>query len=382
MATLLGYKVGYEENTNTATVDSQDYVKPVTTTTAQPEVRTNSRTIDVNTLSCIKGLSWQKPPLKDSSSLLKNAGVVSSCVNGLYQAPELGPDTNHIHPESPFKQELVDSMANLVSMKKGSNASLNIYCDSKSVNISLYGYDAYGKCKGCVASYTLEATAIVNGVSSKDVKQVTSIFLFKDADNMTLCWLGDYDIDLTTTTTTGTDYVSPATQTTTTTTTTSPDLKDTSKSVDVGEIPCVKALNWQDAPIKDYSSLLSSNYVISNCINSLYQSPETGPSSECIHPDSPLKQELKNAIDNILAVKNSLGKTVSLNIYCNSSSVSVSKYGYDANGKCRGCLATYTMEYTFNVDGQVRKETQTLSSVFVFKDSDNLKLAWVADLVK
>ena len=188
----------------------------------------------------------------------------------------------------------------------------------------------------------------------------------------------DYEADTNTATVDSPDYVKPTKQTTTT----EPELKDTSKVVDINEIACVKALNWQDAPLKDYSSLLSSNYVIANCVNSIYQSPENGPDTECIHPDSPLKQELQNAIANMVAVKNSYGKNAALTIFCNNSSVSVSKYGYDANGKCKGCLATYTLEYTFTVDGKTTKESQTLTSVFVFKDSDNLKLAWVADLAQ
>ncbi|MBR3280898.1 MAG: hypothetical protein IKI57_03510 [Clostridia bacterium] len=187
-----------------------------------------------------------------------------------------------------------------------------------------------------------------------------------------------YEADTNTATVDSPGYVKPSTPTTPTTPT-NPDYQPSSKIISVDDIPCVKALNWQPAPLKDYSSLLSSTYVISNVVNSLYQTPDNGPDMECVHPDSPLKEDLKNAIANIVAQRNKYGSGATLSIFCNNSSVTVSKYGYDANGKCRGCLATYTLEYTFTLNGQTQKQTQTITSVFVFKDSDNLKLAWVAD---
>ena len=189
-----------------------------------------------------------------------------------------------------------------------------------------------------------------------------------------------YEYDTNTATVDSPGYVKPTKPTTTTTPSTP--APSTSNVFDVNTIACVKALNWQDAPLKDYSSLLSSNYVIANVVNALYQTPDNGPDMECVHPDSPLKEDLKKAVANMVATRDSLGKGAALTVYCNASTVSVSKYGYDANGKCKGCLATYTIEFTFSANGQTQKTTQELTSIFVFKDTSNLKLAWVADLAQ
>ena len=188
VATLLGYNVGYETATNTATVDSKDYVKPAETPKTEGLLLDN--------IPVVAALNWQDAPLKDSGSLLKNTYVVSNVVNNMYSAIDLGPSEEVIHPETPLKEDLKKVVAGFVAErdKIGKGATLNIYCNPSSVTISKYGYDAKGTCKGCLATYTLEYTFTYNGKSEKQTQTLTSVFIFKDTYNSKLCWVADADI--------------------------------------------------------------------------------------------------------------------------------------------------------------------------------------------
>ena len=196
IATLLGYRVGYDATTNTATVDSPDYVAPTATPTpvvTQPSTEPGV-TMDVNDIEIIKNLNWQDGPIKDSQSLLNYNYVVSNVINALYMSPETADLNRYVHPETPLRQSLetaIKNIANIRDQYAQKNGRVSLYCSADSVKILKYGYDASGKCKGCLATYNVETSISVNGENSSDVAPYKSVFIFKDANNSELAWVAD-----------------------------------------------------------------------------------------------------------------------------------------------------------------------------------------------
>ncbi len=147
-------------------------------------------------------------------------------------------------------------------------------------------------------------------------------------------------------------------------------------------IPIINALNWQNPPLKESSSLLKNTYVVSNVVNSLYSVLDLGYNPDSVHPESPLKDELSKLISDAVEQRNKMGSRASLSIHCSPSSVQYLKYGYDSNGKCKGCVASYELELTYSYNGQTQTEKQALKSIFIFKDTSNVQLTWVGDIIE
>ncbi len=387
VATLLGFNVGYVEATNTATVDSPGY-QPSTPATPAPtasSVDPNLGTFLAEDIAIIKALNWVAPPLKDQSSLLKTNIPISNVVNFIYQAPENPFPEDYVHPQTPLRSYLEDSLNQLRTMKQSltSSQGLQIYCDPSSVQVLKYGYDSSGKCKGCLATYTLELRATNNGKTITENKSFTSVFIFKDDNNLRLTWVADVESLNTPTTSVPTNKpITPvATQapvrTLAPTATPAPVVQnpDAIGNLKVDNIACVNALRWSTTPNADALSKFSTGSDVSAVVNLIYMEPQLGNYKKCVHSDSPLTSELQASLNKMIAYRDQNG-SISLRMYCDPSSVKYIKYGYDANGVCRGCVATYEVKVSLENTTKYEKVT----SVFVFQDSYRVDLRWVGDL--
>ncbi len=194
IATLLGYRVGYDATTNTATVDSPDYVAPTPTPTPLPVQEEQQAPVNINDIETVKNLNWQDPPIKDSISLLNYNYVVANLINSLYMEPEKTDVNKYVHPETPLKPNLekvlkdISEVRNQYAQKGG---SVRLYCSSDTVKFIQYGYDSKGKCKGCLVSYDIETSATLDGETTKNVTTYKSVLIFKDASNSELSWVAD-----------------------------------------------------------------------------------------------------------------------------------------------------------------------------------------------
>jgi hypothetical protein len=119
---------------------------------------------------------------------------------------------------------------------------------------------------------------------------------------------------------------------------------------------------------------------ICNVVNGIYQEPLNGADEKCIHPDTPLKQELISLVNQFATLKAQYGNYISF--FCDQSSVVVKYFGYDSDGKIKGFVADYTLTTELSNNGKSTTKEENLTSFFVFTDKNNSQLVWVADVVK
>lgn len=184
IATLLGYNVDFDQNSNSAIVNSPDFVAP--------QVDPKIETMDLNNLPGVGPLTW-KDTLTESGSLLKSTKPVENLMNNLYKEEGSSSNiSNYVHPGSTWKQELID-YANQVwkeaaSFRTAGGTFSGIGCEPNSVKILSYGYDSFGKCKGCIASYTLTYKVGASGAEKVYSKEEKSVLIFSDNFNLNLTW--------------------------------------------------------------------------------------------------------------------------------------------------------------------------------------------------
>ena len=185
VATLLGFDVGYVQETNTATVDN----KPQET---QPEPEKEEPKRD-NTKITLNNLTTNDIPLINQYTWVdtpKNANDawgarVQNAVRSIYSiSKNWDYDDEYIHPQSPFKEELNKIRKEILDHSSYDEGELyiSVDCIKDSIKFLKFAYDSSNKLKGFVASYTLKVTYLQNGKKEITDQEITSVFI-DDGDN-------------------------------------------------------------------------------------------------------------------------------------------------------------------------------------------------------
>lgn len=150
VATLLGYKVDYIEETKTATVDDKDYVKPTPTPTPTPSNELTIEAIDSSSIPFINQYKWYATPKNTNDyDLVKNCVFLNA--SQVYSG--VGGTNTAIHSQTPFLDSILEMQKKLLANRKAGSFIVSV--DDSSVVALRYAYDSEQKLKGCVASYTL-----------------------------------------------------------------------------------------------------------------------------------------------------------------------------------------------------------------------------------
>jgi len=199
VATLLGFDVGYVQETNTATVDNkpqETQPEPVREEPQDDNTRITLNTLNANDIPLINKYTWVETARRPEFDDDKNR--VSNIINSIYASisDEKDKDNSRIHSQSPFKEDISKIQDELISMSNFNNSIDNLtvqaFCSPDSVKNLRYAYDSKGNLKGVVASYVLNLKYKKNSELIEEKNQeLTSIFMSDDEYDTRYAWVCD-----------------------------------------------------------------------------------------------------------------------------------------------------------------------------------------------
>lgn len=172
VATLFGYDIGYDNATNTATVNTKDYVEPEKNQGGS----SNVEKMDLTKIEYLKNLkiSDKAPTYYDEMFFRRH---VSNIINSIYTPTDDKITDRPIHSQSPFKDSYFEIGDNMKLLSDQKNAY--VHSDLDGVKIVNYLYDTNGTFRGVIASWKAD---LYKGSDVIDSQSCTSFFLNDEND--------------------------------------------------------------------------------------------------------------------------------------------------------------------------------------------------------